>query len=139
RGAALEQATGTGEEADAVDDGRDLFRVGDGGRLANVFRLGLRELVAVGLDRLRELQHSVAALAGRAVRPAAIERLAGRCDRTVDVLVGPFRDVGDDLAGRGIDDLLHLAARAGCPLAADEHVVTSKRRAHDPSFAVIGR
>src|SRR5207253_9707413 len=97
-------------------------------------RLAPRDLTAVGGDHVCQRQHPLAAVDRSAVGPAAVERFAGGIDGAVDVLVGSLRDVRDDLSGRGVDDLLHVTARTWCPLSADEHLVTSKRRAHRASL-----
>ena len=129
-GPAFEEPRGAREEAKAIDDRRDLLGHGRRQRLADVLRLDPRELVATGFDRFGELQQPLAAVAGRAVRPDVVERLAGCGHRAVDVFLSPLRHVRDDLAGRGIDDLLDAVARARRPLATDENVMASQRRAH---------
>src|SRR4029077_3505151 len=119
-----------GKEAERVDDGRDLLGLRGCEGLAHVLRLQARELVAVVLDGLREPEHALAAVARRAVAPAIVEGLARGVDGLVHVCLRAPGHVGDDLAGRGVDDLLIAAARAWSPLAADVHLVASERRAH---------
>ena len=62
-------------------------------------------------DDFRELQKDSSAVDGRCARPVAVvERAPGGGDRLVDVLRGGVRNVGDDFAGRRIDDGARLGA-----------------------------
>src|SRR5207245_2578875 len=130
RRAALEQTRSSGEEAEAVDDGRDLLRLRRGQRLAHVLGLDTRQLVAVLLDDRRDLEQHLAALFRRAVEPDLVESLAGGPDRTVDVLLSAFRHGGDDLAVGGVDDFLGVVAGAVDELAADENLVVAYLSLH---------
>ena len=80
-------------------------------RLADVRRLELGQLLAVLLDERRELREGPAALAGGPGRPAlaVVERLLGGGDGPIDVLAATERRLGDDLAGRRVDDVERLA------------------------------
>src|SRR5206468_2858344 len=128
--AALERASGAGEESEAVRDGRDLVADGHSERLAHVLRLDARQLIAVLLDDRCELEQHLAPLARRAVGPDLVVRLARSLHRAVDVLRRALRHGRDDLTEGRVLDLLHLVACAVDPLAADEHLVASKRGLH---------
>src|SRR5438445_13773702 len=84
----LEQPSRSRKKAEAVDDGRDLFRLCRGERFADVLRLDPRQLIAIGLDRLRQLEQPLAAFAWRGVGQAPVDCLPPRGDRAVAVLLG---------------------------------------------------
>src|SRR5204862_3339717 len=90
-------------------------------RLSDVPAFEPSEFLAVLLDQVGELGERPAALAGRPIRPALaiVERLAGRDDRSIDVLAAAERGAGNDLAGRRVHDLEGLAVRGIDGLAAD--------------------
>jgi len=67
--APFKDARGTGEEADLVDHGRQLFAGSQRIRLAGVLGLEVHELVGAGFDRISELQQRLLTLAGGRVAP----------------------------------------------------------------------
>ena len=98
----------------------DVARLAD--RLAVVERLQHRELAGSLLDRARDAEEVLRALAPGQVAP---DRLVGgprRRDRGVDVAGPGLGHVGQRL-GRGGVDRGHRLARAGAELAADEDPV----------------
>ena len=120
-GLALEQACGAGEEAQVVDDDRDLVdRRPD--RLAGVLRLEPADLVHPGLERVGELEEHVAAVRRRGLLPR-LEGGRGGLDRPVDVLLAAGRDLGDGLARGRVLDGQCLAGGGVDPLPADELLV----------------
>ena len=94
---------GAGEEAEQV--GADGHLV-DGGadRLARVRALEAAELVALGLERVGDLEEEQRAVLGRRLLPRREGRLGG-IDRAVDVLGGARRDLRDDLVVGRVDDV----------------------------------
>ena len=87
-GLALEHARRAGEETEVVRaDGQLVLRVRE--RLADVARLELRELVAVLVDHVGELEQHLAALARRRLEPLR-QRLLRRLNGAVDVLRDAF-------------------------------------------------
>src|ERR1700686_4356548 len=119
-GATFERAGGAGEEPQVVHARWDLFREKEGARLAHVRRLDVRHRLGVGKNRIRQLEQHLAPLLGNRLEPVHVGFAGGR-HAAVDVLLGTLRHLGHDLAGRRVDDLLRLIARAVNPLAADEH------------------
>src|SRR5256885_1927411 len=87
-------------------------------------------VIAVLLDDRCELEQHLAPLSRRAVGPDLVVRLARSFHRAVDVLRRALRHCRDDLAEGRVLDLLHIVACAVDPLAADEHLVASKRGLH---------
>ena len=121
-GLALEDAAGAGEEAQVVDDHRDLVdRRTD--RLARVLRLDPADLVGPRLDRVGQLEHQQAAVLGRRVLPASRRRVAAALRGPIDVLRPGRLDVGDDLSVGRVLDGQRLAAGAVDPGSADELLV----------------
>ena len=94
-----------------------------GERLAVVERLELGELVAVGLDQLRERVHEPGALRRRDLAQRALERRAGGGDGAVDVLGPGLGDLADRLAGGRVDGLEGAPVGGLGPLAADQQAV----------------
>ena len=82
------------------------------------------------VQRVRQLEQHLGALSRRGLDPFD-EGFLRRLDRTVDVLGRCTRDLGDHLAGRGVENLHGLAARGVDPLAADEVLVLGNGGAHD--------
>ena len=97
-GLALHAARGAGEEAQVVDQERDLA-LGEPVRLADVRGLEEGELVGVRLDPVGELQQHPGALAGGAVEPA-LEGVMRGVDGALDVLGAAHRHLRQDLLGR---------------------------------------
>ncbi len=115
-----------------VLDGLVELRLHRRDRLADVPRLELRELAAVGDDRVRERVEQPRTLGTRSLAPGTVE-CATRClDRPVDVrLAGQSRD-GKGSAGRRLDELARLAGYGLDGLAPDEEARLALRcRAHD--------
>ena len=73
-------------EAEVLDGLADL-RLHRGDRLADVARLELGEVLAVGDDRIRQRMEQARALGRRRLQPVARERALRRFDGAVDVLV----------------------------------------------------
>src|SRR5438128_4990558 len=136
---ALEQARRSGKEAQMVDARGELVREKQGARFPDVGGFEVGELDAVGVDRLRQLQQHLAPFLGNGLEPLRV-RLARGLDGAVDVGFRALRDLGDGFPGRGVDDRLALAAVAGHPLAADEHLAPLDCRCHPfihpPLFAL---
>ena len=93
RGLPLEAARRAREEAQVVGCEPDLVAE-RGDRLADVARLDLRQLVAVLLDAVRELQEDLGAFLRRRRRPLG-KRGGRRADRGVDVGGVARRHLGD--------------------------------------------
>ena len=87
-GTAFQGPGGSGEEAEAVGDRRDLLGEGRGERLADVLRLDPSQLLAVGLDHVGELEETLAAVPWGAVEPDLVVGLSRRRNGLVDVLRG---------------------------------------------------
>src|SRR5688572_6134896 len=101
---------------------RNVFREAD--RRADLRRPELRELGLTRAQELRDLQQLGAALRGRDARPpAAVERLPGGCDRTIDVGGRRFRERHDDLFRDRRDDAQAPARSRLLPLTADVEAV----------------
>ncbi len=101
-------------------------------RLADVPHLELRQLLAVGDERVGERVQQTGALGRRRPAPVALERRARRLDCSVDVGLGAHRDLGQRLAGRGLDELPQVAAGSLRRLAVDEEqVLTLGRDRHE--------
>ena len=118
---AFHHPRGTGEEAQVVDDDRDLVDRG-ADRLAGVLRLEAAELLATRLERVGELQEHAAALGRGRVLPG-LEGGRGGVGGAVDVLRGGRLDLRDDLAVGRVLDIERLARRRIDPFAADELLV----------------
>ena len=116
---ALEHPGRPGEEPELVDHRRDLLARGERLDLAGVLRLQGDELLGVRLDRVGDLQQRLLALAGRRTSPLA-EGLVGRRVGRVDLLRPADGRLGDDLAGRRVDDVARGAGTAVDVGAADE-------------------
>ena len=112
---------GAGEEAQVVDDDRDLIDRG-ADRLAGVLRLEAAELVGPRLDGVGELEQQPAALAGGRVLPG-LEGGRGGVRGAIDVLGAGRLDLGDDLAVGGVLDIERLARRRIDPFAPDELLI----------------
>ena len=120
-GLAFHDARGAGEEAQVVDDDRDLVdRRAD--RLAGVLRLEAAELVGTRLDGVGELEQHPAALGRGRVLPG-LERGRGGVRGAIDVLGAGRLDLGDDLAVGGVLDIERLARRRIDPFAPDELLI----------------
>src|SRR5512134_3785676 len=102
-----------------MDGSRDVHPAGERDRLPAVFRLELRQLVEVLLDRVGNPDQEPGSLFSG--RPAPrLERAGGRDDGGIDVFGAALRDLGDDLARRRVD-VRKVSPRAGRPeLAIDE-------------------
>ena len=110
-------------------------------RLADVAHLELGQLLAVGDERVGERVQQARALGRRRPAPVALERGARGLDGSVDVGLGAHRDLGQRLAGRGLDELLQLAAGGLRRLAVDEEQVFAlgrDRHGRDPNEAGRG-
>lgn len=105
--------------ANAGDDGPDVSAgIGDG--LAIVKRLNSGEKLGVLLDDVGKLEHEVGPGVGGDVQaPCGVERLAGGRDGKIDILLGAFADLADDLLGGRVDDIELLLINALDPLAID--------------------
>ena len=126
--AALEQPRRAGEEADVVGRDRDLV-ARRRHRLAHVLGLELCELLGVRVERVRELEQRLGALAGGRLEPLGQRRLRS-VDRPVDVRLGSVRHLADRVACGRVDDLGGLALRRVDPLPPDEILVPRDRYAH---------
>ena len=129
-GLALERAGGAGEEAQVVGRERHLV-ADDRHRLADVQRLELRELVRVLVEHIGELQQQLHAVLRRLLEPVGQRALRG-LDGPVDVCLRRALDLGDHLAGRGVQDL-HRPALGLDPIAPDEVLVLLNGHAHELS------
>ena len=118
---ALHHPRGAGEEAQVVDDDRDLVDRG-ADRLAGVLRLEAAELVGARLDGVGELEEHAAALGGGRVLPG-LEGGRGGVRGTIDVLGAGCLDLGDDLAVGRVLDIERLARRRIDPFAPDELLI----------------
>ncbi len=108
---ALHRAGRAREEAQVVDDRGDLLGKGHGGRLADVLRLELDDLVGVLLDPVRELEEGELAILGRRVVPVALERGPRGRHGLVRVFLRALLDRGEHLAGRRVDHVARLSVR----------------------------
>ena len=89
--------------------------------LAAVERLQRGQLLGVLLDEVGELEQQPAAVGGVHRRPrAGLQRLAGGLDGPVDVGGGRLGDLGDRLAGGGVDGVERAALGRIDPLVVDE-------------------
>ncbi len=118
---AFHEACATGEEAQVVDDDRDLVDGGANG-LAGVLRLEAAELLAARLEGVGELEQHPAPLGGRRVLPG-LEGGRGRVGGAIHVLGIRRLDPRDDLAVGRVLDIERLARRGIDPFAADELLV----------------
>ena len=91
-------------------------------RLALVERQRSRELVAAGLDDVADYVHLRGALERREPRPP-VGSVAGNGDGVLRVAAVALRHRPDQLTGRRADRVERLAAGAGLPIAAHEHVL----------------
>jgi hypothetical protein len=119
RRAAVEDPSGTGEEADLVDHRRDLLRERECPRLAGIAALGVDELVGAALQRIRDVQQRPLPVRRRRVAPG-LEGLRGRLHGAVDVGVTRDRRLRIGLTGRRIDHVAGAAVGRGNPFTADE-------------------
>ena len=104
---AVHHPRSAGEEPEQIGADGDLVDRG-ANRLARIRRLETAELVGVGLERIGDLEHDQAAILGRRLAPR-LERLVGRLDRPVDVLVRRRRHFRYHLAVGRILDVQRLA------------------------------
>ena len=116
---ALQHAGRPGEEPELVHHRRDLLARGERLDLAGVGRLEGDQLLGVGLDRVGDLQQRLLALAGRRTSPLAEGAVGGLVGR-VDLLRPADGRLGDDLAGRRVDDVARRAGAAVDVRATDE-------------------
>src|SRR2546427_7711700 len=100
---------------------------GFGDYLAHLARHLAREVVLAREHDLRGPEEDLAALRGGVEAPT-IESAPGRVDGTVNVGDRRFRDVRDELTGRGIDVLERAAFSSVDPAAID--VVLERGRRH---------
>jgi hypothetical protein len=107
-------------------DGDLSFDGGDG--LADIARLELDELLAVGDDRVGERMDEPRALVRRRLRPRALECAARRLDGPVDILRSGHRGAGERRSGRRLGDVADLAALDRFP--SDEEAVVLRRDRH---------
>ena len=120
-GLAFHHPRAAGEEAQVVDDDRDLVDRG-ADRLAGVLRLEATELVGTRLDPVGELQQHEAALGRGGVLPR-LERGRRGVRGPIHVLRVRRLDPGDDRAVGRVLDVEQLSRRRVHPLAADELLV----------------
>ena len=127
----LQVPGGAGEEPQAVRHRARLVDR-DPPRLADVLRLEPRELLGVLVDDVREREEKLHPILRGLPLPLA-PRLPRSSDRLLDVLLRSPRHLGDDLAGRRVQDLHRLARRRVHELAAHEHLLLGYRNAHTTS------
>jgi hypothetical protein len=96
-------------------------------RLALLPREQRREVLLALVDQALELVEDLGALRERRVGPAG-QRARRGLDRLVRVARGPLRDAVDDLAGRGVLDVLGGAAARRDAVAADDHLCRHQAR-----------
>ncbi len=118
---ALHHPSCPGEEAQVVDDDRDLVDRG-ADRLAGILRFEATELVGTGLDTVGELEEHAAPLGRSRVLPG-FEGRRGGVGGAVDVLGVRGLDLGDDLAVGRVLDIERLARRRIDPFATDELLI----------------
>jgi hypothetical protein len=106
-----------------------------GERLAVVERLELGELLAVLLDQLGERVHDRAALGGAELAKRAIERGPSRFDGARHVLGAAVGDLGDRLAGGGVEGRERPIAGRLEPLTVDQ---VPARRSRDEVAGCLG-
>ena len=106
---ALQHAGRAGEEAEMVDDRRELFGLGHGVGLAGVLAHCVNELPGVGFDRVGDAQQRELALGGRRLAPT-LKRSARGSKGAVDVLGPRNGRAGKRIAGGGIGQLDGLPA-----------------------------
>ena len=116
---ALQAAGGAGEEPQRVDDRRDLVGLDRLDRLARVLGLDRRDLIAVLLDRVGQLQQRQRTVGRRGAAPG-LKCLRRGLDRTVDVGGVGTGGLADLLAGRRVDHRVGRAGLRGDELAVDE-------------------
>jgi hypothetical protein len=92
-------------------------------RLADVERLQPGQLVAMGGDEIRQLEHQGAALLRRHLAPGTLHRGVGGAHGAVDILGAGARDLGDRFLGRGIDGREIRTGTGGDPFVVDEEFV----------------
>lgn len=85
--------------------------------LAVIERLDGCQKVCVLLKQVGQLQQHATPLVGCCLLPRALEGLAGGRDCNVNILLGTFADLADDLLGRRVDDIELLLVGALDPLA----------------------
>ena len=124
---------GVVEEVRGRERDVDVARLAD--RLAVVERLEHRELAGALLDRARDAEEVLRALAPGQVAPDRLVRGPRRRDGGVDVAGPGLGDLGQRLGRRGVDRR-HRLARAGAELAVDEDAVG---RAQPRGLARLGR
>src|SRR5207248_9802170 len=99
-------------------------------RFARIVGFELRDLLAVLLERVGELQQGLRTLPRSGPTPFG-ERPARGLDRTVDVLGGGHGRFGDRLASGGVQDRLGPTLGRIDELATDE-VLKRRGRRHSP-------
>ena len=99
-------------------------------RLADVARLELGQLLAVGDERVGEGVQEARALVRRGLAPVAVEGAAGGVYRAVDVLLVRLGHAGERRAGRRLGEVAVLARGRLGELAADEEPVLAGRDRH---------
>src|SRR5207245_7647690 len=98
-----------GVVAEGLGAGRDVDVAALGEGLAVVERLELRQLVAVLLDQVGDLEEQALALTRVHARPSAVVERAARGARSaIDVLLVALRDPREHLARGGVDGLERL-------------------------------
>jgi hypothetical protein len=117
---AVHRARSAGKESEDVRDRGDLVVEHGVVGLAAVLRFELRVLGRFGFDAVRDFQQQGGAILGRRRAPGR-KGLRRARHRGVDLFGRGFRDGGDRLAGRGIEDVL-LGALTCDQLAVDEQL-----------------
>ena len=93
-------------------------------QLAHLTRLEQRKLVGLRANAVGDRVEQLGALRGEGVRPGAfVEGLAGRGYRALGVGEAALRHYGKGPLGRGVDDLVGLAALGAGPLPGDVHLI----------------
>ncbi len=116
-----------GEVAEVLGRAGEL-RLDRRDRLADVSRLELGELLAVRGDRVGERVQQARALGRGRLAPRAVDRRTRGRDRAVDVGLAAHRGAREQVAGRGLAQLAHLAGRRLDRLAADVEAVLALGR-----------